>query len=311
MKRSTIIQSNVSTTLPGAVVVVVGGTQGIGEAVATRFARAGATVWIIGRNEVKANAILKNLAELSQQTQQTIKSEHLFIKADLSLVSEAKRVAEIVSDRAGPRGIDYLILSQGGQPNGTFLPTAEGHDQHYAVQVLSRFIFAYRLAGSPDSTVKRGVMSIMSPGFTLQPTDYDDLELLKAKAEGRYGMNAMYSRDSNIIDIVTQILADRNPKVIFTHVFPGYVNTNIVNNSAHVWYISLFMRCFLAIMGASAESYAEVPFYLLANPEGRSLTEHTQFWDEKVNPINPHFTARQKMNKDKVWAHLLQVGGLA
>jgi hypothetical protein len=35
------------------------------------------------------------------------------MKADLSLISEAKRVAEDVRARSGTQGIDYLVLSQG------------------------------------------------------------------------------------------------------------------------------------------------------------------------------------------------------
>lgn len=53
MKRAAITERNASITVQGARVVVAGGTQGIGAGIAWRFARAGAEVWIIGRNEKK------------------------------------------------------------------------------------------------------------------------------------------------------------------------------------------------------------------------------------------------------------------
>lgn len=53
MKRSIVAERNSSITTPGERIVVAGGTQGIGEGIACRFARAGAEVWIVGRNESK------------------------------------------------------------------------------------------------------------------------------------------------------------------------------------------------------------------------------------------------------------------
>lgn len=53
MKHSVIANKNSSITTLGERVVVAGGTQGIGEGIACRFAQAGAEVWIVGRNESK------------------------------------------------------------------------------------------------------------------------------------------------------------------------------------------------------------------------------------------------------------------
>ena len=60
-----------------------------------------------------AKAVLTKLREISQEQKIDPPPEHHFIKADLSLISEAKRVAEAIRARAGPQGIDYLIMTQG------------------------------------------------------------------------------------------------------------------------------------------------------------------------------------------------------
>ncbi|KAF8494472.1 hypothetical protein JB92DRAFT_2996466, partial [Gautieria morchelliformis] len=66
-----------------------------------------------------------------------------------------------------PRGIDYLVMCQGlgAQPNGTYIRTSEGIEQHVAVQVLSRFMLGYALTVDACRVVKKGLMTVMKPGF--------------------------------------------------------------------------------------------------------------------------------------------------
>ena len=64
-------------------------------------------------NLIPANTVLMKLKQLSQEQNIEPPPAHHFIKADLSLISEAKRVAEDIRVRSGAQGIDYLILSQG------------------------------------------------------------------------------------------------------------------------------------------------------------------------------------------------------
>ncbi|KAF8583669.1 NAD(P)-binding protein [Ramaria rubella] len=309
MKREAIVKSNASITIPGSRVVVAGGTQGIGAGVAVRFAKAGAEVWIVGRNESKANTVLEKLKATSQEQKIDPAPVHHFIKADLSLVTEAKRVAADVRDRAGLRGVDYLVMCQGGPPNGVFKVTSEEHEQHYAVQVLSRFILAYQLGIEATPVVKKGVITIMSPGKAFKTVDYDDLGLVKAHEQGKYGILSSVSRDIVVIDIFTEELAQHNRDIRFTHVFPGAVKTDFATNSSIPWYLNAASKVALFLMGETPESYAEVPFYILANPEGRAATADAPFWNEKVNKLEPDPSTREKSNRTKVWDHLMAALG--
>ncbi|KAF8583670.1 NAD(P)-binding protein [Ramaria rubella] len=309
MKREAVVQSNASILISGARVVVVGGTQGIGEGVAARFARAGAEVWIVGRNESKANTVLEKLKATSQEHKIAPAPMHHFIKADLSLIAEAKRVAEDIRANAGPQGVDYLVMCHGGPPNGTFKLTSEGHEEHYAVQVLSRFILAYKLAVEATPVVTKGVLSVMGPGKVLKTVDYDDLEQVKAHEEGNDGIFSALSRDTVSVDILTEELAQRNGDVIFTHVFPGAVKTNYASNNSLPWYLNAVSKVALLFMGETPESYAEVPFYILANPKGRAATADAPFWNEKVDKLEPDPSTREKSNRTKVWDNLMATLG--
>lgn len=60
-----------------------------------------------------ANDVLARLKEVSQEKKIEPAPKHCFLKANLSLVAEAKRVAQDIRERAGIRGVNYLIMCQG------------------------------------------------------------------------------------------------------------------------------------------------------------------------------------------------------
>jgi hypothetical protein len=103
----------------------------------------------------------------------------------------------------------------------------------------------------------------------------------------------------------SQALAQRNPNVHFTHVYPGGVKTNFVANWGVPWYISIPASLAISLTGSSPESYAEVPFHMVANPEGRALTAGERFWDESVSKLEPHPSAKDEGLRRKIWDHLL------
>lgn len=122
---STLTASNSNVELEGSErAVVSGGTQGVGAGIALRFALAGASVWIVGRSEQRAAAMLEKLNAASEEAQRrrkqnaalqskTLEADHAFFRADLSDMKEVHRVAAEIKGRAGERGIDWLFESQG------------------------------------------------------------------------------------------------------------------------------------------------------------------------------------------------------
>src|SRR5258708_7229084 len=91
--------------MQGKVVVLTGGTSGIGEAAALKLAKMGARLVLVVRDASRAEVTLKRLQKVSPTTQHTT---HL---ADLSLVAETQRVAREIAV-AEPR-IDVLINNAG------------------------------------------------------------------------------------------------------------------------------------------------------------------------------------------------------
>jgi NAD(P)-dependent dehydrogenase (short-subunit alcohol dehydrogenase family) len=117
--------------LDSKAVLVSGGTQGLGAAVAAAAARNGADVAVTGRRKDVGE---RCAAELSAQTGRTV----CYVRADAGDVEDGKAAVAETVDRFGR--IDCLVNCAGLTTRGTMLDTTpELFDQHIAVNVRGPF----------------------------------------------------------------------------------------------------------------------------------------------------------------------------
>lgn len=96
-----------------------------------------------------------------------------------------------------------MYQTQGKPPNGKFSLNAEGHESHFAIQVLSRFALPYLLARS--NTLKEAVVHVCAPnGNSGKAPDTDDLELIHAHDEGKFGFLKCGDRDGNVVRLLAR-----------------------------------------------------------------------------------------------------------
>ncbi|MFI9766615.1 SDR family oxidoreductase [Streptomyces sp. NPDC052415] len=122
--------------LDDKVVLVNGGTQGVGAAVARAAVREGAVVAVTGRRPEPGEALVAELAAAGGRA--------LFVRADLADAERSRgAVAEVV---AAHGRIDCLVNAAGLTSRGTLLDTTpELFDQHIAVNLRAPF-FAMQAA---------------------------------------------------------------------------------------------------------------------------------------------------------------------
>lgn len=118
--------------LSGRVVLVTGGTQGLGEEIALHAARLGAAgVVICGRNEDNGRRVAAALAEAG--------TEPLFVLANLLDVADCRRVVSVADERFGR--IDGLVNSAASTARGTIEgTTVDQWDRMMALNLRAPFV---------------------------------------------------------------------------------------------------------------------------------------------------------------------------
>jgi NAD(P)-dependent dehydrogenase (short-subunit alcohol dehydrogenase family) len=89
--------------LDNKIAIVTGATSGIGEAVALMYAKEGAKVAAVGRNESKGNEVVKKIAGSG--------GEAIFIKCNLRNISEIPKIEDVTIKKFGR--IDILFNAAG------------------------------------------------------------------------------------------------------------------------------------------------------------------------------------------------------
>ena len=119
------------TTLKGKIIVVTGGTQGIGEAIATLAAQRGAAgIVICGRGVENGERVAAKL--------RAIGSEALYVQADLQEVAPCRAVIAAAKAKFGR--IDGLVNAAAITSRGTIEDTSEElYDRMFEISMRAAF----------------------------------------------------------------------------------------------------------------------------------------------------------------------------
>lgn len=222
--------------LSGQHLAVVGGTNGLGQAIAQRALHAGAKVTVVGR------------------TFRDTSSEQLqFIQADLSSMRESVRVG----DELLAETIDVLLFTNGIFAAKTRQVTAEGVERDMAVTYLSRFAIMQRIArrlgtARRDKTNAPRVFVMAAPGGNVlgDPANLNaepEYSVLKAHT------NTVAANEA----LVVAGAAGEFPGLAFFGLNPGMIKTGIRSNFlGDGSFTHRLAESAIGILGQSREQYA-------------------------------------------------------
>jgi NAD(P)-dependent dehydrogenase (short-subunit alcohol dehydrogenase family) len=189
-------------------ITIVGGTGGLGRAIAGVLASAGVSVTVIGRT-------------FRDSEKKNIK----FIKADLTSIVEAKKVAKDLDASS----IDVLLFTTGIFAAPKREETSEGLERDMAVSFLNRLAMIPEIV--PRMQVKKNSFGFTPRVFIMAyPGDghlgtIDDLNSEKSYGAIRAHMNTVAGNEALVYDSVAKY-----HNVHFYGLNPGLVKTGIRNN---------------------------------------------------------------------------------
>jgi NAD(P)-dependent dehydrogenase (short-subunit alcohol dehydrogenase family) len=216
--------------LTGKTALVVGGTDGIGKAIAQGLARRGARLVIVGRDAEKG-------ARVERQIRGSAHSGGVdFVQSDLSLVQEARRLGDQVEKR-WPK-IHYLVHSA-GIVRGRRVLTEEGFESNFATNYLSRFVLTVRLlsslrvAGQPGNAARIVVVAAPGSNGTIH---YEDVNLAKNFSTVRALKQYQHANDLLVVELARRLaLPGERPSVTISGLHPGIVSKTNIRKEFPLW----------------------------------------------------------------------------
>ncbi|MGH3821299.1 MAG: SDR family NAD(P)-dependent oxidoreductase [Pseudonocardiaceae bacterium] len=171
--------------IPEQTVFVTGATDGLGKAVATELARAGAAVLVHGRDDDRGKATLAEITAVIGNDQLR------WYRADLADLDQVRQLAAAVA--ADTPRLDALISNAGigtVYPAGGRQDSADGIELRFAVNYLAGFLLIRLLLPTLRASAPARIVQVSSAGQS--PIDFDDVMLTRSYSGGQaYGQSKL------------------------------------------------------------------------------------------------------------------------
>lgn len=255
------------------VILISGGTSGVGKAIAMGLTSLGTKVVIIGRSPERGQAAVKEISET------TGNSRVEWVAADLSLQSSIREVSD-----AFKRKYDQLhvLINACGAVYFKKELTADGIDRMFAVNVLSHYLLTNRLLDILQESGPARVITVSgNPRFLKNPViNFEDIQM-----EHRYSTTLATSQSLFARTLFAFELAKRleGTRVTSNAFYPGFVKSNLARNAP--WYL----RAATPLFNALVKAECGIGVYLASAKEIERA--NGVFFDDKkqILPIHANF----------------------
>jgi NAD(P)-dependent dehydrogenase (short-subunit alcohol dehydrogenase family) len=267
----------------GKVVVITGGTSGIGAVAAVALARMGARIILVARDRFRAETTLSRLRDSAPGI------AHSVYFADLLRLGEMKRVAAKIADHESR--IDVLINNAGALFASRQL-TEDGLERTFALNHMAYFVVTARLRERLSASAPARIINTASAAHQEATLDFDDLQSAKS-----FGARKAYGQSKLCNILFTRELARRlrGTGVTANCLHPGFVATRFGDQSGGLISPLVRLAKFFAISPAEG---AETLVYLASSPDVAEVTG--QYFYKSV-PITPSSWARDDRSALLLW----------
>jgi NAD(P)-dependent dehydrogenase (short-subunit alcohol dehydrogenase family) len=252
-------------TMAGKVILITGGTDGIGKQAAKELAEMGAEVVVVGRSEAKCQATIDEIKAFSGNDQVE------YLLADLSSMAQVKALADAFRQKY--TRLDVLVNNAGAG----FVrrqESADGYEMTFALNHLAYYLLTRLLLDMLTASAPSRVVNTSSNSHFRGRINFEDLMLKRG-----YSVMKGYSQSKLANVLFTFELSRRlaGTGVTANCVHPGLVDTGIFRKRPFGWLIAPFIT-----MGAiPVEEGAETIVYLASSAEAAQVSGE-YFYKKKV-----------------------------
>ncbi len=263
-------------------ILIQGGTDGMGRALADDFLKKGNEVIIVGYSQEKG----KQFLQFAKQHNATKRAT--FIQADLSLVSENERVINEVAAKVNKLDKVFFFAANQGfrkEPN----KTKDGFEHTFALYYISRFILSYGLAPLLEKSDEPIVFNVSAPGMKGN-IQWDNLQLFHSFESFKAMRNG-----SRLNDLLAVKFAKTHSSIRTILYNPWLVRTT----GSSVAFGNRMLKAFMAIMykfkGKTVEEAILPIIQLVEQPFSQGLTAYI-----KGKPIDLSMDTYNPLNADRL-----------
>ena len=274
----------VDTDLAGQVVLLTGGTSGIGQIAARRLAERGATVAVVGRNRDRGEALAD---EFTDGNATRGEGRITFHQVDLSTQSAVRHLADEVRETYDRLDV---LAHNAGLSRSKRIETVDGIELTLAVNHLAPYLLTYelldRLCESRSSSDPTPRVVVTASDIHRRATfDFDDLQL-----EREYNGLDAYARSKLATVAFTIELAERldarcNRNITANCFHPGFVPATGLFRDAAPWVrAGMHVASLVPMVGTTPEEGARRLATLVADPKFEERTGRYVGGDGAVEP---------------------------
>ncbi len=290
--RSLAWQPSSLRSMDGKVVLVTGATSGLGLAAAEGFARLGASVRILARDERRGERACKTI---------TANTDNRDVQLSLCDLSDLASVRAFVSGfYIEERALDVLVNNAGAMlPSRKLSP--EGVELTFATNVLGPFLLTNLLRPLLEQSAPARIVTVSSGGMYTRRLDAEDLQSERGDFDGP----AVYARSKRAEVILTEMWAEalHGSGVVAHSMHPGWADTPGVKSS-----LPRFYKLTKPLLRTPAQGADTIVWLGAAAEPGRSSGE---FWqDRRMRPTHRvPWTKEAAADRRKLWAECERLSG--
>jgi len=223
--RRSLWNPDETQSMDGEVVLLTGGTSGLGLAAAEGFARLGATIWLPARSQQRSERARAQIVARSPGSDVRVGP------CDLSDLRSVRRFAELLGGETGR--LDVLVNNAGTMTRERTL-SVDGIELTFATNVLGPFLLTNLLMPLLEKSKPARIINVSSGGMYTQRLHLEDLQMTHEKFDGP----TAYARTKRAQVILSELWAQRlrDTSVVVHAMHPGWADTPGLESSLPRFY---------------------------------------------------------------------------